>query len=57
MVSEPEAAAIYATRYLNKDQKNKILKASLLAQLIICRRLSPTRLLRFSEELEFRIDG
>jgi hypothetical protein len=33
MVSEPEAAAIYATRYLNRDQKNKILKASLFAQL------------------------
>jgi len=56
MVSEPEAAAIYTTRYLNKDKKDNILKASLLTQFSLCRRLSPTRLLRFFE-LEFRIDG
>ena len=49
MVSEPEAAAIYTARYLNKDKEKEFFKAGLLAQLSLCRDSSPIQLLRFSK--------
>jgi hypothetical protein len=57
MVSEPEAAAIYTARYLNKDKKKEFLKASLLDQLSLRRGSSPIQLLRFFEELELGMEG
>lgn len=50
MISEPEAAAIYAARYLSEDKKREFLKASLLGQLSVRRGSSPIQLLGFFEE-------